>query len=86
MATKKTLNKTTAKATAPIAAAKIVSAPVASKSGKTAKKITAEERYKMIQEAAYYIAESKAFISNPAEDWAAAEAEIDAKLRLAGRI
>ena len=45
--------------------------------------ITAEERYKMIQEAAYYRALERGFEGgNPVEDWLNAELEIDAKHRL----
>jgi hypothetical protein len=40
--------------------------------------ITPEERWKMISEAAYYIAEKRDFQnSNPEEDWLQAEAQID---------
>lgn len=43
--------------------------------------ITAQERWSMISENAYYRAESRGFLGgNPADDWAAAEAEIDAEL------
>jgi hypothetical protein len=40
-----------------------------------------EERHKMVAEAAYYIALRKGFNSDPAENWAEAEAEIDAQLK-----
>ncbi|MBP7275789.1 MAG: DUF2934 domain-containing protein, partial [Kiritimatiellae bacterium] len=46
-----------------------------------AKSITAEQRYKMIQEAAYYIAQRKGFKSDPLLDWEEAEADIERKLR-----
>lgn len=43
--------------------------------------ITAQERWRMISENAYYRAERRGFVEgNPAEDWVAAEAEIDAEL------
>ena len=43
--------------------------------------VTPEERWQMIAVAAYYHAEKRGFVGgNPAEDWAAAEAEIDAQL------
>ena len=43
--------------------------------------ITPEQRYRMICDAAYYRAERRGFIGgNPAEDWTAAEAEIDGLL------
>jgi hypothetical protein len=46
--------------------------------------ITAEERWNMIATAAYYRAEKRGFVGgDSAEDWAAAEAEVDAQL--AGR-
>ncbi len=45
------------------------------------KSVTAEQRYKMIQEAAYFIAQRKGFTSDPLLDWEEAEAEINRKLR-----
>ncbi len=43
--------------------------------------VTPEERYRMIQEAAYYRAEKRGFEpGHDEEDWAAAVAEIDAML------
>nr|VFK41736.1 MAG: Protein of unknown function (DUF2934) [Candidatus Kentron sp. SD]VFK47641.1 MAG: Protein of unknown function (DUF2934) [Candidatus Kentron sp. SD]VFK80299.1 MAG: Protein of unknown function (DUF2934) [Candidatus Kentron sp. SD] len=43
--------------------------------------ITPEERWNMIAVAAYYRAEQRGFIGgNPAEDWIAAEEEIDTLL------
>lgn len=43
--------------------------------------ITAEEKLKMIAEAAYFRAERRGFVGgNPAEDWIAAEAEVEARL------
>ena len=55
-------------------------APVADPPPK-GKKVTAEQRYKMIQEAAYFIAQRKGFTSDPLLDWEEAEAEINRKLR-----
>ena len=47
----------------------------------TGREITPEERWKMIGEAAYYLAEKRGFSGgHPAEDWRMAEAEIDAML------
>ncbi len=46
--------------------------------------ITAQQRREMIAEAAYLRAESVGFFSDEREDWAVAEAEIDARLRKAG--
>jgi len=49
--------------------------------GNGASPITAEQRYRMICDAAYFRAERRGFIGgNSAEDWAAAEAEIDSLL------
>lgn len=42
---------------------------------------TPERRYRMIAEAAYYIAEQRNFApSDPSKDWAEAEAQINAML------
>lgn len=42
---------------------------------------TPEERWRMVAEAAYYRAEKRGFLGgNPAEDWAAAEAEVTEQL------
>lgn len=38
---------------------------------------SAEERYKMIQEAAYFLAEKNGFAGNPADYWGAAEQQIN---------
>jgi len=44
--------------------------------------VTAEERYRMITEAAYFRAEKRGFLGGDvAEDWLQAEAEIDRMLR-----
>jgi len=44
--------------------------------------ITPEQRYRMIAEAAYYLAEKRGFVGGDmAADWLQAEAEIDRKLR-----
>jgi len=59
------------------------SAPAKSKAakGNGATPITPEQRYRMICDAAYFRAERRGFIGgNPAEDWTAAEAEIDGLL------
>jgi hypothetical protein len=48
---------------------------------KPIREVTPEERYRMIQEAAYYRAEKRGFAPGHEEDdWAAAVAEIDAML------
>lgn len=46
----------------------------------TVAKPTPEERYRMIQTAAYFMAEHNGFSGNSTEHWAAAEAEIARKL------
>lgn len=43
--------------------------------------IPAEERYKMIAEAAYLRAKQRDFAGDPIEHWLAAEAEIDERLK-----
>lgn len=49
--------------------------------------VTAEERYRMIAEAAYFRAEKRGFLGgNVAEDWLQAEAEIDRMLKERGRL
>lgn len=49
--------------------------------------VTAEERYRMIAEAAYFLAEKRDFTADDmAEDWRAAEARIDQMLREQGRL
>ncbi len=43
--------------------------------------VSAEQRYRMICEAAYYIAEKRGFKGgNPSEDWVKAERQIDTML------
>lgn len=42
--------------------------------------ISAEQRYKMTELAAYYIAEQHGFAGNPSDFWLAAEAQIAAQL------
>jgi hypothetical protein len=42
--------------------------------------VSAEERYRMIQEAAYFQAEREGFDCDPWKCWLVAEAEIDARL------
>ena len=63
------------------ATAKSAPAKVKAVKGNGAMPITPEQRYRMICDAAYYRAERRGFIGgNPAEDWTAAEAEIDGLL------
>ena len=42
--------------------------------------VTAEQRYRMVAEAAYYRAESNQFMSDPVRDWIEAEKDIAAFL------
>ncbi len=62
------------------APAKPVSAKSVAKAPKLAA-ITAEERWRMVAEAAYFIAEKRGFQNgDPAQDWIEAEKQIDAIL------
>ena len=81
----KEVKKSPAKKAAPKAAAKKTVAKVAPKAAAPAaasKKpaVNPEQRYKMIEEAAYYIAERHGFNGDSAYFWSLAEAEINAKL------
>lgn len=46
-----------------------------------ARKIAAEERYRMIEVAAYYLAENNSFQGNTLDYWVAAEAQVDDMLK-----
>lgn len=72
--TKKTVTKTPVK--------KATAAKTTSSKTTTAKtrKISAEERYKMIEVAAYYIAEHNHFQGNAIDFWIAAEEEVNKKI------
>ena len=76
----------TLETTAPRAAAKKAGGRKKAAPKRTAKKaapkgqVSAEERYHMIQEAAYFQAEKEVFDCDPWKCWLAAEAEIDARL------
>ena len=76
----KEVKKTPAKKAAPKAA--VAAKKPAAKAAVAAKKsaVTPEQRYKMIEEAAYYIAERHGFNGDSASFWSLAEAEINAKL------
>ena len=63
-AAKPTVKKTTAKK------------PTAKKATTKPRKISAEERYRMVQTAAYYIAEQNNFQGSSMDFWIAAEQEI----------
>ncbi|MDP8567261.1 DUF2934 domain-containing protein [Methylophilus aquaticus] len=82
MATTETTGKKTSpakKAAAKTAAPKAKSAATRKKAAKPSV-MTSEERYKMIETAAYYIAEKNGFNTNHMDHWLAAELEVDAKL------
>ncbi|MDR2219239.1 MAG: DUF2934 domain-containing protein [Methylobacillus sp.] len=88
-AAKKTAAKSASTKTASKKPAKKAAAPKKSVAKKTAAKPAArpsawnpgnEERYNMIQVAAYYLAERDQFRRNPVEYWTKAEAQIRAML------
>lgn len=70
---------TTAKADTP-AAPKKAAAPRKAAAKKGVYVPGAEERYRMIQVAAYYVAERHGFLGDPKEFWAQAEAQIEQML------
>jgi hypothetical protein len=71
---------TPAKAKAVPKSAAVKKAPTANKSAKAPWNPGNEERYNMIQVAAYYMAERDNFSGNPLEYWTAAEAQISGML------
>lgn len=80
---KKEVKKAPAKkAAAKAVAAKKPAVKATAKPAPAAKKpqLTPEQRYQMIQDAAYYIAERHGFNGDSAYFWSLAEAEINAKL------
>lgn len=86
MATSKTSDTSAKKSTAAKKAAPKTTASKTAKPAATRKKsvkpaiITSEDRYKMIEVAAYYIAEKSGFGHDHMHYWLQAEQEIDAKL------
>lgn len=46
--------------------------------------VSAQERHELIAQAAYLRSEAQGFLSNAADDWLAAEMEVDARLDTAG--
>lgn len=66
-----------APAAKPVAAAASASKPIAAKAPAGQKTISAQERYHMIDEAAYYRAEKSGFQVDPHSNWLAAEQEIN---------
>ena len=74
VAAKPTASKTVA------AKPKITKSPTAKGNGKS--HITPEQRYRMICDAAYFLAERRGFVGgNSGDDWIAAEVEVDELLR-----
>jgi len=71
VAAKTTEKKPSAQKINPVTAAENVPA---------AMEVTAEQRYRMVAEAAYYRAESNHFMSDPVRDWIEAEGDIAALL------
>ena len=70
--------KPAAKTVAPAAPAPKTVAPKAAKTVS----VSPEQRWKMIADAAYFIAEKRGFTGgDPAGDWIQAEKQIDSKLR-----
>ena len=81
----KEVKKSPAKKAAPKAAAEkktiAKAAPVASKAPAAKKpEVTPEQRYKMVQDAAYFIAERHGFNGDSTYFWSLAEAEVSARL------
>lgn len=72
----KELKKTSVKK-APSKARKVAAKPAPAAGSQPA--VSPEERYRMIQEAAYYIAERHGFNGDSAYFWSQAEAEINAR-------
>jgi hypothetical protein len=80
-ASKTTVKKEPAPAKKPAAKKQAVKKAAVKKPTATkARKISAEERYKMIEVAAYYIAENNHFKGNAIDFWVAAEEEISKKI------
>ncbi len=74
---KKVTATTKTKVATPVAEKAPAKAPAKAKG---IKKIGAEQRYKMVEMAAYYIAERHGFEGNPSDFWIQAEAQIEAML------
>ena len=75
---KKAVNKKAVKKTV---VKKKVPAKKAAAKKKSKKVVSAEKRYKMIQDAAYYMAEKSGFSGNTLDHWTKAEKQIDAQLK-----
>jgi hypothetical protein len=82
MATRKTTAKTSARKTP----AKRKTAAKKTPPAGMLLPVSHEERWRMVAEAAYYIAQRRGFVGGDANaDWVAAEAEVDARLKEQGR-
>ena len=84
-ATKKSTATSAPKTKAPAAPKAAAAKPAAAKKAPTAKMAAAwnpgnEERYNMVQVAAFYLAERDGFAGNPVEYWTAAEIQITSML------
>ena len=75
----KELKKTSVKK-APAKARKAAVKPAAAPAAGSQSAVSPEERYRMIQEAAYYIAERHGFNGDSAYFWSLAEAEVGNRL------
>ena len=81
MATRKTTAKTSARKAPTKRTTAKMTAPVG-----MLLPVSHEERWRMVAEAAYYIAQRRGFVGGDAlADWVAAETEVDAKLKEEGR-
>ncbi len=70
------------KAAAPKAQARRSRAPAQAAGEPIAGEISPEQRWRMVAEAAYYIAEKRGFVGgDPGADWFQAEQQVDAFLR-----
>jgi hypothetical protein len=78
LSTPKAAPKKAAPATKPVAAKAPAKKPAAAKKADAPKahKISPEERYRMVEVAAYFLAERNAFGGSPVEYWTAAEIQI----------
>jgi hypothetical protein len=71
-----TASKTTAVKKVAVKKAAVKKAPAKKNSITSTTKISAAERYRMVETAAYFIAERNGFKGNSADNWVAAEAQI----------
>ena len=78
---KRSSKKKVAKKTSTAAKKKTTRKKAAKKKTASKATVTAEQRYNMITEAAYFIAEKHGFMGDSVQFWLMAEAEVDAKLK-----